>query len=359
MSNNEMISLQRDYPWIRTPTVACAPMRLIALANLAFEVSRAGGVGFIGAGSDVSSLDSELVKVKTLINSNGGTLKQNNDVLPVGVGFLLWAGDKLLKEALPILQRHRPAAVWLFAPNNNDDLTKWTKEIRRVSAESKIWIQVGTVANAMEVTRTCKPDVLVVQGSDAGGHGLQQSSGIISLFPEVDDALNSLEQQEGLKKPKLIAAGGIVESRGAAAALSLGASGVVMGTRYLATPEAQIQAGYRNVVVETTDGGKSTARTHIYDQLRGTTDWPSGYGGRGILNQSFYDAQNGMSLNENKRQYEHALKKGDGGWGPHGRLTGYAGTAVGLVNEVKGAAAVTEEVREGAKIVLKRAAAKL
>lgn len=350
-----MESFADAYPWTKAPLVCCAPMRLIALAPLAFEVSRAGGLGFVGAGSDASTLESMLNDFKSL-QAEDPDLSKIQHVLPVGVGFICWAGEKLLNDALPAIEKYPPAAVWLFAPRSTEDLVQWTGAVReRTNGKTEIWIQVGTVKNAVEVTKACDPDVLVVQGHDAGGHGLHHASGLISLLPEVSDALSTLQTQakNGTRRPLLVAAGGIVEGRGAAAALALGAAGIVLGTRYLASPEANIAHGYRDAVVRAGDGGQATARTKLFDQLRGTTDWPVEYGGRGVLNESWTDAENGMELEENKRLYNEALAKGDGGWGDKARLTTYAGTGVGLVKEIKGAGAITTEVRDAAKEVLR------
>jgi len=323
-------------------------MRLIALSKLACEVSDAGGLGFIGAGSDVSTLAAELENVRQ-------SHQDAKDVLPVGVGFLLWAGDQLLHDALPILEQHIPAAVWLFAPRESEQLVRWTQETRRVTrGKTKIWIQIGTVADAVEATETCEPEVLVVQGSDAGGHGLEKCAGLISLLPEVADAVEALGKDQDIRIPTLVAAGGIVDGRGAAGALAMGAEGVVMGTRYLASPEANVAKGYRDAVLKASDGGVTTERGKLYDSLRGTTDWPQRYGGRGVLNESYHDAAKGMSVEENKRLYEDALQTGDEGWGEKARLTTYAGTGVGLIKDVKPAANITEEVREDAKRILKR-----
>lgn len=354
-----MDALKMDYPWTDAPLVACGPMRLIALSSLAIEVSGAGGLGFVGAGSDVSTLDAELENAKKL-QAESPALKHVDDVLPVGVGFLLWAGDKLLSDALPIIKLHKPAACWLFAPSHPNQLSQWTNEVRRVTTgKTKIWIQVSTVADAVETTKLCQPDVLVVQGFDAGGHGLERCAGIISLLPEIDDGVTALCNREGIAKPSLVATGGIMDGRGVAAALAIGASGVVMGTRYLASPEAIIPKGYRDAVLAASDGGVTTDRGKLYDTLRGTTDWPFRYGGRGVLNESWFDAAKGMDLDENKRLYDEAMKRGDEGWGENARLTTYAGTGVGLVRQIKSAAAITEEVRESAKVIIKRTSSKL
>jgi len=272
--------------------------------------------------------------------------------MPVGVGFLVWGAS--MTSAIASISKYRPAAVWLFAPRKLADLEEWTSRTREVTGNaSKIWIQVGTVSEAIEVTKACKPDVLVVQGQDAGGHGLEKSGSLISLLPEVFDAVE--EQIEEKDRPVIIAAGGIADSRGAAAALVLGASGVVLGTRLLASSEANIAAGYQAEVLRADDGGINTVRGSVYDILRGTTDWPSGYGARGVTNQSFHDAIAGMSWEENKKLYQEAAESGDKGWGPKGRMTTYASSAVGLVKEVKPAAEITREIIDGTIGIMKKA----
>lgn len=246
----------------------------------------------------------------------------------------------------------KPAAAWLFAPKEEDDLIAWVSGIRKASeGKTKIWIQVGSVTMAISAAKSCRPDVLVVQGSDAGGHGLARSSSIISLLPECVDAL----AKEGFWNIPLIATGGIVDGRGFAAALTLGASGISMGTRFLASPEADISNGYRNAIIRGHDGGLSTARTLVYDKLRGTTGWPMIYNGRALLNQSFWDDENGIDEAENKRLYNEALKLGDAGWGENGRVTAYAGTGVGLISSIKPAGDIVRELREDHRRILDRA----
>ena len=336
------------HPWTRSPLIVNAPMLLIALAPMAVAVAQTGGFGFLAAGTDVRDLKAELRKARDLVQRT--PIKGSDpDVLPIGVGFINWGVD--LTTALEAMKEQIPAAVWFFAPKRTKDLIEWTSKIRVFSSgRTKVWIQIGTVADAIQVAKMCSPDVLVVQGADAGGHGLAQGAGIVSLLPEVADALKEAE----MGSIPLIAAGGIVEGRGTAACLALGASGVVMGTRFLASKEANIAKGYQDDVLRTRDGGLSTARTNVYDTLRGITGWPGRYDGRGILNQSFWDAQDGKSTDENKRLYNEALQKGDEGWGEDGRLTAYAGSGVGLVKEVKSAHEIIEEVRGDALEVMSK-----
>lgn len=346
--NPTIPKMEADYPWTRDPLIVNAPMRLIALAPLAVAVSQAGGFGFLAAGTDVKDLKTELQRAKDLLQK--GPIKgSDQDVLPIGVGFINWGIT--LDTVLEALREHIPAAVWFFAPKRNQDLIEWTKTIGKMSkGKTKVWIQIGTVADALQVARECKPDVLVVQGTDAGGHGLAQAAGVVSLLPEVADALKEV----GMARIPLIAAGGIVEGRGTTACLAIGASGVVMGTRFLASSEANIAKGYQDDVLRARDGGSSTVRTSVYDQLRGTTGWPSRYNGRGIINQSFVDAQHGKNTDENKKMYDEALKKGDEGWGESGRLTAYAGSGVGLIKEVKSARQIVLEVRRDAIEILSK-----
>ena len=339
-------SLQAVYPWIQEPLIVNAPMRLIALAPLAASVTRAGGFGFLAAGTNVSELKNELRRASDLFKTS--PIKHaSSDVLPIGVGIINWGVE--IETVTAAFAEHLPAAVWFFAPRQNQDLVNWTNSIREMSKrKTKVWVQIGTVADAVEIAKLCQPDILVVQGSDAGGHGLAQSAGIVSLLPEVADAL----QQIGMGCIRLLAAGGIVEGRGAAACLALGAAGVVMGTRFLASHEACIAKGYQEDVIKARDGGVCTIRTTVYDHLRGTTGWPNKYNGRGVVNQSFVDAKNGMDVDENKRLYDEAIMKGDDGWRERGRLTVYAGSGVGLVEKVMLAEDIIKEVRTKAAQIL-------
>ena len=334
------MALLGDYPWALAPLIICPPMRLIARASLAVAISQAGGLGFLAAGYDLSDLDTNFQEAKELIDK--GPLRDDDlSTLPIGVGFINWGANQEI--AIRAIQKFKPAAVWFFAPRENADLISWTVQVREsTEGKTKIWVQCGSVRDSVEIARLCSPDVLVLEGYDAGGHGLQHSASIISLLPEVSDALN----EAGFGNIHLVAAGGIADGRGVAACLALGASGIVMGSRFLASTEASIAKGYQNDILRSKDGGITTARTKVYDILRGTTGWPEQIDGRGIINDSFLDARNGEVTEENRKAYAKALTMGDQGWGQKGRLTAYAGTAIGLINSVKPAKDILEEVRK-------------
>ena len=341
-------TFQQDYPWItpNAPLVVAAPMMKITMARLAVATSAAGGMGFLAGGFDLTPLGNELGQAAVMVKEAG--LPLHNGLLPVGVGFQNWGSS--LELAVQAIRKHPVSAVWFFAPKQLSDLIPWTKEIRSASEDkTKIWIQIGTVAEAVEVAKTSKPDVLVIQGSDSGGHGLSQRASLITLLPEVADAL----AKESISIP-LIAAGGIVEARSAAAALVLGADGICLGTRLLACEEAVIAKGYQNEILRVNDGGVSTVASTVYDAVRGIDGWPAAYSGRGLANGTYLDAMHGMSDEENQSRYTEAMELGDAGWGPEGRMTTYAGTGVGLVKEVMSAKQIVEETRKGALEVLAR-----
>lgn len=337
--------LRKAYPWTATPSIVGAPMRVLSGPALAVEISKAGGIGFIGPGAKPQDLEGHLSEASSLISKNSHLSKHHADHIPIGVGVQTWAGD--LKVATQILQNQRPAAVWLFAPRHGQpELDDWTQGVRSASPGTQVWIQVASVADARAAASSAHaPDVLVIQGTDAGGHSLTQGAGIIALLPEVVDALQQLS--DAAASIPLIAAGGIADGRGAAAALTLGAAGVAMGTRFLAAQEAVINPGYQRHVVEAQDGGQTTVRTQLYNHLRGTTDWPTAFDARGLRNQSWDDHQAGLPFAENKQRHDEAMKLGERGWGADGRIATYAGTNVGLIREVKPAGIIVDEVRAG------------
>lgn len=334
-------TLVQQYPGTSSPLIVCAPMRLISSPALVHAVSLSGGLGFLGFG--IPGTDTSIADIKTLIDeANALFTPTSSDPAPFGIGFLLITDPSptetvALLASLPPTQV--PAAVWLFPAASPDTIAKWTTSLRSLPVSPKIWLQVGTKAQALSYAKLCQPDVLVLQGADAGGHGLAASASIVALVPETTDAL----REAGLNIP-VIAAGGIADGRGVAAATVLGADGVAMGTRFLACPEAKIARGYQDAVLVASDGGVNTVRTRLYDTLRGSKTWPEGYNGRGVVNQSYKESET-LGVEENVKKYLKAMEEGDKAWGVEGRATTYAGSAVGLVGEVKGAGKIVEEVR--------------
>ena len=141
--------------------------------------------------------------------------------VPLGVGFLTFQPDGLIDNAIPILQKHRVAAVWLSFPRTDADHLPIIQAIRKAQESAdwdiRIFVQVGTIKAAEEALQQ-GVDALVVQGTDAGGHQWAQGAGLISLLPEVRDLLSKTQNTS----TAVLAAGGIVDGRGCVAALGLG-----------------------------------------------------------------------------------------------------------------------------------------
>ncbi|KAJ5974377.1 hypothetical protein N7481_011587 [Penicillium waksmanii] len=334
-------------------------MAKAATPKLAVAVSKAGGLGFIAAGYQSDYLEDLLEEAeKLLLQESTPDMRIKTEAedkgpkfLPIGVGFIAWSAS--LGKALPCFSRYCPAAVWLFAPARGfKDLIPWADQIRKATAgKTRIWVQVGCVADAVEVVEAIGPDVIVVQGVDAGGHALAQGASIISLLPEISDKLREL-RSDPTRRIDLIAAGGISDSRGVLAAMALGAQGCVLGTRFLASYECSVTGGYQEAILDASDGGISTVRTTIYDKVRDIHGWPQTYDGRGLINKTYVDHVAGLSEIENGRLYREELNRGDGGYGTDGRLTTYAGTGVGLIKKVIPAGDIVKSLHEGINAAL-------
>lgn len=317
---------------------------------LAAAVSNSGGLGQVGALFDMPGLDKELQLAESSLNNpsagRGGTL-------PVGVGLLV--GFLKPEQALPVLDKHRPAVVWMFAAKDLSDYTTWAAQLRSALPDTKIWIQVGNVTAALAVAKDTGPDALILQGSDAGGHGFERGASIVSLLPEATDLL----RLNGLGHIPLLASGGIVDARGAAAAVVLGADGVVLGTRFLAARETIVPDGYRELVLSTSDGGTNTARSKLFDNVKGPNVWPDAYDGRSLVTESYRDHLAGVGIEQVRDRHNKAVQGQDSGFGKTNRANVWAGTGVGLVSQIDDASTIVNEIRNGITNELERANAKL
>ena len=373
-------------------------MRIYAGPHLALTVSAAGGLGFIGPGAKPSDLGPKLDLVRALLSSSSHDEQSStasspssdpiktfahslrtthafpSDRLPVGVGFQLFDTD--LAAAVREVARHKPVAAWLFVPRpgpggGQRDIGRWTRGLREACGEMMIWVQVGNVRDAIaavvggdqeveeereEDEKGAGADVLVLQGSDAGGHGMKRGAGWACLVPEVLDRLN----QVGKGGVPVFAAGGISDGRGVAGALGVGATGAVMGTRFLAASEAETGKGYREDILRAEDGGRTTVRTTLFDRLVGRLDWPAEVDGRAIVNRSVVESEAGREEAGIQRDFDEAAgREKERGLGTEGRVTRYVGSGVGLVRSVDGAGAIVESARAESRECLTRALSKL
>lgn len=278
-----------------------------ASAPLATAVTKAGGFGFIAAGFDLApgssqlqACDDELSKAATALGVKIG------DNLPVGVGFITFhpSFKHILETVPPILEQYKVAGVWLAFPDKvtHADAIRGLKE-RGSGWGLKVFVQVGNVAAAREAISQ-GADVVVAQGIDAGGHQWAQGAGIVSLVPETRDMIEAEAKDRDVA---LLAAGGIVDGRGIAAALTLGADGVVMGTRFIATNEALTPDPMKKTLVATSDGGVSTIKSTTHDYVQGTRGWPLVYDGRAIIGDAYREHhESGASIDSLVEKFKAA-----------------------------------------------------
>ena len=241
---------------IRHPII-CAPMAMVTGGALTAAVSRAGGIGIVGGGY-AGTLGAELDLETELERAKPGKF---------GVGFISWAlsrSPKMLTAAL----RHSPFCVFL----SFGDPRPFAAQIRDAGALLICQVQfLSQIDMALEAGAAA----IVAQGTGAGGHGASRST-----LPFVPEAADYLKQRS--PETLLLAAGGIADGRGLAAALMLGADGVVVGTRFWASDEALTPKVHMEKAFGAT--GDGTIRTSTLDALRGVP-WPREYSFRFLKNK--------------------------------------------------------------------------
>ncbi len=238
--------------------IVCAPMGYVTGGSLAAAVSRAGGLGLVGGAY------AGIVGGEPDLETEIGLAKTEK----FGVGFISWALEReprMLATAL----RHSPLCIFL---SFFDDPAPFARAVRDAGAVLICQVQF---LSQIEPALKAGAEVIVVQGTEAGGHG-----GNRSTLPFVPEAADYLKRRSA--ETLLLAAGGIADGRGLAAALMLGADGVVVGTRLWASAEALTPHAYTDKAIGKT--GDSTVRTKAVDALRGL-QWPTQYSFRVLKNK--------------------------------------------------------------------------
>jgi nitronate monooxygenase len=237
--------------------IVCAPMALVTGGTLAAAVSRAGGLGIV-AGGYAGTLGGEPDLETELARANPGKF---------GVGFITWAlerSPRMLTTAL----RHSPYCVFL----SFGDPRPFAAEVHEAGA---ILICQVQFLSQIDMALKAGAAVIVVQGTEAGGHGASRST--LPFVPEAADYLKKRSPET-----LLLAAGGIADGRGLAAALMLGADGVVVGSRFWASDEALTPKLHTDKAIEAS--GDGTIRTRALDAVRGVP-WPKEYSFRFLKNK--------------------------------------------------------------------------
>jgi nitronate monooxygenase len=294
-------------------------MGSVSGGRLAAAVSDAGGLGLIGGGyGDVQWMDAEVAVLKSITSR------------PWGIGLITWSINAAIVEAA---LRHRPHALML----SFGDPRPYAQAIRRSGC--KLICQVQGLPQA-RLALEAGADLLVAQGTEAGGHGGQRAT--LPLVPAIVDMAGGVP---------VIAAGGIADGRGLAAALMLGAQGALIGTRFYASAESLGRESAKERIVAAS--GEETARTRVFDVVR-RYPWPCLYTGRALVNQ-FMDRWEGLegalaTLPEPRRAaYAAAVRDGDA----HTAMV-WAGEAVDLIRTVESAGALVAQIGSEAEALLNR-----
>jgi nitronate monooxygenase len=292
--------------------ILSAPMALAGGGALAAAVTRAGGLGLIGGGYG------DAAWIAQQFTAAGNT--------QVGCGFITWSmarKPELLTQALS----HKPAALML----SFGDPRPFAAEIAAAGVPLICQCQsLAHVRQALEAGAT----IVVAQGSEAGGHGASRAT--LPFVPEAADLI-ARESPDTL----LLAAGGIADGRGLAAALMLGADGVLAGTRFWASREAMVHERHHAAAVAAT--GDQTVRSSLPDIAR-QLDWPKPFDIR-VSDNAFIarwagrDAELKGAIAVEGQAYREAFMAGD-----PDKAAVIFGEAAGLISDIPSAGEIVERM---------------
>jgi nitronate monooxygenase len=309
--------LQVEHP------ILLAAMDLVADARLTIAVSETGGFGVLGGGyGDEAWLRRELEVLVDARRQRGARF---------GVGFITWSLAQQ-PHLLDLTLSARPDALWLSF-GDPEPFIRRTKD-----AGIPVICQVQTVAMARDAVLK-GADIIVAQGSEAGGHGC--SRGTFALVPAVVDAVGA--------DAIVVAAGGIADGRGLAAALMLGAQGVVIGTRFYASREAAGHPKAKERIVAAS--GDETLRGLVFDISRRNV-WPAPFTGRCLLNDHARRWQ-GRELellrhvHEEGERYLAARAAGE-----FDVAAVIAGESVDLISTIEPAGAIMRKIMDEAEVLI-------
>ena len=299
--------------------ILSAPMDVIAGARLTAAVSAAGGFGILGGGyGDEAWLKQETAK-----------LADASD--PFGIGFITWSLAKQ-PALLDIALEARPRAIML----SFGDPAPFAPQIKTAGALLICQVQSEDMAKqALDLGA----DILIAQGTEAGGHGASRTT--LDIVPAIIDLAAG--------RVPVIAAGGIADGRGLAAMLMLGASGVLMGTRFYASIEADgADEAKRRICAA---GGGDTVRGVVFDWSRNIF-WPAPFTGRSLVNDhtkrwSGREAELMHNIGSVTAEYAAARAAGN-----FDIAVVFAGESAGLIHDIPPAAEIVERIASEAEQLL-------
>ncbi len=296
--------------------------------DLVAAVSEAGGLGIQGCAGRAPG---EIARL-------AGAIRERT-ARPFGLNLLLFLADD---AAIGGVLDARPAVFsGAWAAPDQDLGATFT---RAHAAGATVVYQVATVHEARRAA-AAGADLIVAQGTEGGGHVGGVST--MALVPQVVRAVAPLP---------VLAAGGIADGAALAAALMLGAEGVLMGTRFLATPEAGWPEPFKAAV--TASDGHDTVLTEIPDLINGQV-WPGAYG-RALRNRLIETWAGREGEVRARRPEIQAAVREARARGDAAHATVYAGQAAGMIERIEPAGAIVARVvAEAAHLLRERAAAVL
>ncbi|MEL7198791.1 MAG: nitronate monooxygenase [Pseudomonadota bacterium] len=258
-----------------TTPIALAPMALAGGGALAAECANAGALALVGGG--YGDLDWTRREYQNAV----GTLRSSPaSLVRLGCGFITWR-----------MEQDRSALDWLLDQGDEPSAIMLSfgdpRNIARAIVDRGIPLicQIQTIAQ-LPLAIEAGASVVVAQGAEAGGHGMNALDGrsTFTLVPEVADYLakNSCEAS-------LLAAGGISDGRGLAAAIVLGADGALIGSRLWAANESLAPSAAIERAIAA--NGDATARSGVFDILR-EKSWPSQFNFRALRNRLHREWEN-------------------------------------------------------------------
>lgn len=302
--------------------------------ELVAAVANAGGLGLLRAPDweSPSYLRGLIRKTRTLTNK------------PFGIGLILAFPHK---ENLKAILDEKVSVLQVYWGECTEELV-----LEAHQAGVRVVPQVGSVEEARKAIDV-GVDAIIVQGREAGGHVIGQDA-LISLVPRVVDLV-------GDRGIPVIAAGGIVDGRGYVAALALGAQGVCLGTRFLATEESNAHPTYKRRLLEL----EETEYTGVFGRAR----WPGAP--QRVLKTPFFVRWRTLPGDENETNQPiighstiHDMEKDIrcfAGTVPNATATGdiesmamYAGQGVGLIKEILPAGEVLKVLVAEAQFLIRQ-----
>lgn len=304
ISNELTTTLGIDHP------IISAPMGGISGSSLTKAVSQAGGLGLVGVSyGDANFIEHNLATLQDLTS-------------PWGVGCVMFTFAERPELWKKVMAYAPPVIALSFGDAHQVDYFVHSA----ANTGAKVVVQVHDVEQAL-IAKDAGASVLVAQGAEAGGHHKTQAT--LPLIPAVVDAV---EQQI-----PVVAAGGFADGRGLAAALSLGASGIMMGTRFALSQESLATPAFTSSLLNAT--APELRNTRSFDVVRGIP-WDEVYTARSVTNDFVQqwtgrDEELAQARAEIEPAWTKAVQEDDAN-----QKALFAGEVIDLITEVEPAAAI-------------------